>query len=466
MVAMELLSFLVFLHPVLTLPLLAMVAVGVFWLSFKNPEVGVYILFGELFLGSRGHLLEQNVGPIPMSFRLVIFVVVFIAWGLSRIKNQELRIKEDFRRIPKIYWFLILSVGFGIMNGIRQGNGETNVFLDANGYLYLAILPVVLDVIKTQARVNNLLQILAAAILVIAAKTLLLFVWFAYALPGVANLYHWVLDQDFGEITGILGSASRIFMQSQFYALMGLLIWGIGEAGEIKGKTRWVVVFSAILSIIISLSRSFWLGLFFGGIFSLAAMLFYLRIPLGNIFKQGAVIILIASLELGGLYALTQTAGGGFSESVASRGGNPVAEAASGARLLLLPELLSGISSSPVFGKGFGEVITYKSYLPDRITANNPDGEITNFAFEWGYLDTWLKIGAVGMLIYLLFIARIFREGWRVPGGPALGILSGIVALATLHLTTPYLNHPLGIGYLIFAFATFRVMKGQYATAS
>ena len=42
-----------------------------------------------------------------------------------------------------------------------------------------------------------------------------------------------------------------------------------------------------------------------------------------------------------------------------------------------------------------------------------------------------------------------------------LGILSGLVALAVLNVTTPYLNHPLGIGYLILALASFEVFNSE-----
>ena len=102
--------------------------------------------------------------------------------------------------------------------------------------------------------------------------------------------------------------------------------------------------------------------------------------------------------------------------------------------------------------------------MPDRVTRENPDGEITTYAFEWGYLDTLLKIGALGLIIYLLFIARIIWLGVqkfeiRNSKFETLGLLTGLIALLALNITTPYLNHPLGIGYLILAIVSFKILN-------
>lgn len=485
MVAAEGLSFLAFVYPKISLPVLLLAGIATFWISLQRLEWGLYILFGELFIGSRGHLLETGF----ISLRLVIFVAVFMAW-VSTIVIQRPKAEESpfyhgiprFARNDKIgvmYWLLLIVVAMGVLIGYLDGNGLRNVFFDANGYLYLLILPAVLAGIRTREAVESLFKILAAAILVIAAKTLILFLWFTYGFAEVAVVYHWIIERDIGEITGIVGSASRIFMQSQFWALVGIFIFTLpfplpsregnlekGSSplvGEVRWGVRgWLVISAALLSVILSLSRSFWLGGMAAGIFVVAVVIFRYREQFRSLVRLGGILILIVALELGGLYVITRYASGNISESVASRIGNPVQEAAGGARLLLLPELLKEIKRAPLWGSGFGKEVTYKSYLPDRIRPDNPDGEITSFAFEWGYLDTMLKVGLIGLLVYLFFIARIFKLGWKKLSIidyrlSILGILSGLVALVVLNITTPYLNHPLGIGYLILCLLTFKV---------
>lgn len=458
MVAAEAVSLLAYLYPVLSAPLLLAVFLGTLVLALKNPRWGIYLLFGEVFLGSKGHLLAANVGPIVFSLRLAIFAAVFLAWAAVLLGNLAQNFPRSFRGLPWLYWVLVAAVGLGAVHGSLGGNGVANVFLDANAYLYLGILPSVWLAYRERAELDNLLDILAAAVIVLGAQTAVLFVWFTYALPGVATVYHWTLDQGIGEITGNVGSASRVFLQAQFYSVMGLFVFGLH-----KRPYQKTIVALAVVSIILGFSRSFWLGIAGGGAFLLAVMLWRFRSYGLVILRLGVTVLLIAILEVGLLYAAVSGSRNALSAAVTSRISDPTQEAAGSARLLLLPELLAGIRQSRLAGKGFGAQITYSSYLPDKITPQNPEGKITSYAFEWGYLDIWLKLGLLGLLIYLFFIARIFRRGFDLLGGQddrlVLGLLAGLMALLVLNLTTPYLNHPLGIGYLLLALGTFRVLS-------
>ena len=349
-------SLLSFAYPAISLPLLVAVALATFLVSLRKSEWGVYILFGELFFGSRGHLLEHGF----LSLRLVIFVAVFVAWFIRGIMNYELGIRGlksmiHDSRFMILYFLLLLVISFGIINGYVNGNSLKSIFNDANGYFYLAILPAVLAGIRTREAVENLFKILGAAVIIIAAKTLILFVWFSYGLGGVATLYHWVIDQDIGEITGVVGSASRIFMQSQFYALMGLFILSLSY---FEGRFKILLTSAAIFSIVFSLSRSFWLGGIAGAGFAAIMLIFYLRVGWVRFVKFTAALALIAAVEIGVFVIMSETAG--KSEAVGSRLENPVSEAAGGARLLLLPELLSQIKQAPILGRGFGRTANYK----------------------------------------------------------------------------------------------------------
>ena len=499
MILAEGVSLLAFVYAGLSLPLLILIGATVFVLSMKNPSWGVYILLGELFFGSRGRLLDYGF----VSLRMVVFTAVLLAWIVKQFPisppSEDLPKGDNFQfpikslihnsKFIVLYLLLLVVIGFGIIWGIVNGNGLVNVWGDANGYLYLLIFPVVLLTITAREQIDKVLQILAAAVVLVALKTLILFVWFAGDFNGVATLYHWIINQDIGEITGIVGSASRIFMQSQFYSLAGLFVFGAllfpslrgsfsdrsnpKKEYEIASSVRlrrtelamtkaqlWLVFVSALFAVIMSLSRSFWLGGLFAAIFILAVLL-YKKAEIKKIAKFAGIIILIAAMELVGIFGLTKVLSGGVSETVLSRVQNPASEAAGNARLLLLPKLLDGIAEAPILGSGFGRELSYKSFLPDRMSPQNPDGEITSFAFEWGYLDMALKFGFLGLLIYLFFIANIFARGWNKlrstdHGLLTTGLLAGLVALAVLNVTTPYLNHPLGIGYLILSALAFR----------
>jgi O-antigen ligase len=92
----------------------------------------------------------------------------------------------------------------------------------------------------------------------------------------------------------------------------------------------------------------------------------------------------------------------------------------------------------------------------------SPDGQFTTYAFEWGYLDILLKIGLAGLVVYLLLIVKIWRSGWslgREGDFMPFGLLLGIAALLATNFFSPYLNHPLGIGYLLLCSTFFAKLK-------
>jgi len=108
-------------------------------------------------------------------------------------------------------------------------------------------------------------------------------------------------------------------------------------------------------------------------------------------------------------------------------------------------------------GQGLGTEVTYTTQDP-RLLAQNPTGEYTTFIFEWGYHDLWLKLGLFGLLSYAYLLFVIVRAGWHYLGHSkqgseqvlVIGLLTGLVSLLITHTTSPYINHPLGISYLLF----------------
>ena len=140
-------------------------------------------------------------------------------------------------------------------------------------------------------------------------------------------------------------------------------------------------------------------------------------------------------------------------------------EAAASSRINQLKPLLYAIAKHPIIGSGFGTTITYKSDDP-RILGN-----YTTYAFEWGYLDLVLKFGLFGMIIYLILIFKILNKllnfkflilNFKINSkfqiqnnkknyGLRIGFGLALVALLVVNIFSPYLNHPLGIGFVILS---------------
>ena len=113
------------------------------------------------------------------------------------------------------------------------------------------------------------------------------------------------------------------------------------------------------------------------------------------------------------------------------------------------------IIKQPVWGYGLGKTLTYKSSDP-RVLKKTSDGTYTTNAFEWGWLDLWLKLGLLGLVAYLWLLFSIFKKAWqKIKDNPyqALAVIASLIALIGLNIFPPYLNHPLGFGFLAIIMA-------------
>jgi len=128
-----------------------------------------------------------------------------------------------------------------------------------------------------------------------------------------------------------------------------------------------------------------------------------------------------------------------------------------------LPKMAQAISQAPLQGQGFGATITYRSADP-RVLQDEANGYYTTYAFEWGWLDIIFKFGLLLAIWYFFWLTKIGRQIWRCgPVGESLAI--GLIVLTAVHFFSPYLNHPLGIGYLA-SLLVYLVNRQPYGSLS
>ncbi|MFA6254551.1 MAG: O-antigen ligase family protein [Patescibacteria group bacterium] len=441
-------------------------------LSIIKLEYGFYALLAELFVGGHGHLFDLNLGGITVSIRMGLFLVLLVVWLFTRIKNKELRVKGSLSLILNsnpliLYSLLFITILLGAINGFSH-NQPANVFFDANAWLYFALIFVFFNVINNKQTIENILQVLTGATTYLALKTISVLFLFSHNFAGIGGFfYKWLRDSGVGEITYISGTMFRIFFQSQLYCLIGFLIvlTILIANSRLKEWKKYLLpaiyLYLISLTIIISQSRSFWVG----GAVAIFGLLIFSWWKFNFRIKKTALLIIILAVTFASQVFLIQLVSGNFAGNViADRFGNLQGEAAGISRLNQLQPLLYNIGQQALFGYGFGKELTYQSNDP-RILKTHPGGIYTTYAFEWGYLDIVLKLGLVGLLIYLALIGMIFYQGLKriknqesriknidlLPNSYLLfpGLLLGLTALCITNIFSPYLNHPLGISYIM-----------------
>ncbi|MEK7105616.1 MAG: O-antigen ligase family protein [Patescibacteria group bacterium] len=423
--------------------------------TLHKLENGLFIAFAELIATSHGHLL--NAGPI--SIRMAIFGAVMLGWGVHILRGRRLNLGQPLLR-P--YYLLLLAVVLGFLIG-WQSNIHHDVIDDGNGYFYVLYIFPVLTVAWDALKRRTLVQVFASASTFISLLTLVILYLFTHTSePTQRILYKFFRDARVAELTRVVDDIFRIFLQAQFFDVVFVLILASAAFWFWRNRRDQNIIAGGIIltlsTLIISLSRSFWIGIIAGGV-ALAVCVMIIRRPS---FKEiavkklaGVVMVATSVALLWIVLAFPFPAGGnvsGFGDLLSDRTlqGDDVAITS---RWKLLPAMTQSISESPILGKGFGTVVAFESDDP-FVRERFPDGMWRTYAFEWGWLDTWLKMGMLGLIAILwlgIMTAKGLGRGFKGEHGwLTIGFFAGLVALYATHTFSPYLNHPIGLGYLIF----------------
>jgi len=493
----ELLSFLGYYYQIINNIVFIIIAILAVALALYKLEYGLWILLAELLVGSFGYLFYFETGGFKLSIRIALWLIIVSVWLakaiIKLVKTKKLEL--SFFRSPYSFYFLTLFIfiALGAINGFLKNNLLNNIFFDFNNWLFFLLIFPVFSVLQTDDSVKILKQIFLVSITWLSVKTIILAYFFSHSFNSfILDLYLWVRRSGVGEITQVVPGFSRIFMQSHIFVLIGFFILlfyllkfttviarsdsdavisaqarkpeiatipSVARNDKMKLFFYFILPLTLLLStVIISFSRSFWLGLAAGGLFVWLVAIFRLKIKLKQflIFNFSVLSVIILSLALTFIIIKFPypAPSGGFNAAdlLSERAAQITDEAGASSRWQLLPPLWQKIKIAPILGQGFGATVAYKSNDP-RVLAVSPKGEYITYAFEWGWLDVWLKLGLLGLLAYLALLLKIIFDGLKNGSYLSLALCSGLIVLIAVNIFSPYINHPLGLGYLIITAA-------------
>jgi len=438
--AIDIISFLSFSYPDIQLVVFISIIIIVFAATLYKVEYGLYIILAELFIGGKGHLFSIQTDTSLISIRIALFLIILGIWLGKKIQNKEKRIyfKDPF---IKLFIILLAFIGYGFIHGLIN-NSFGAVFFDFNAWIFFLLFFVFYDTFTEKKYIFSILQVLLAAVSWIGIKTVIVFYLFSQNITSVGDFFYtWIRDTGVGEITAITDSLHRIFFQSHIYSLIAMIIILVIVYSGIKIKLRdavglGLILYLTSLTVVMSQSRSF----FAAGLAVFASLIIYSFVLHNKFLSVVTKSIIVIVIVLSQIWLVN-------TERITNIG----QDAAGSSRLNQLNPLIQAISHNALLGSGFGTEVTYVSNDP-RIQKTHPGGWYTTYSFEWGYLDIALKIGLLGLGAYLTFIGYIFYQGFKNRKNSSVivhGFLFGLMALCVVNIFTPYLNHPLGIGYIM-----------------
>ncbi len=477
--SLEILSFLTLDFNVARSVITAIAAIAIAVLAYKQPAKALAIVGTEIWIGGFGYLLAMSAPGLEMgiSLRMALMAGFGLGWCINALKARIWnfwKLNELF--IVQVWVLVAIMILAGLFNGIYLKNSF--ILQDANAWAFLLYFIPVLDIAHRYKNdlIRHVKAAFVASIIYLPLKALIVFYIFSHSMIMFAEpLYTWIRDTRVGEITPAGGNVFRVFFQSAIFSVITtfflLAFWvqrnyasnaacltaSVDSYSDFGEKPcyipRYAVGFLWVLNIamiILSLSRSFWLGVIIGSILVFIFGVVKLKnIPWQTSLKSGLGIIgafiFLASILY---FPIPKTGDVSLTSMLKDRG--TLSDAAGSSRWNLLPVMWQKIGSDPIIGSGFGSTVTYQSQDP-RVLKDNPDGNYTTYAFEWGWLSLWIKFGIFGPLIILLLLISLAWRTWKskFDWWIRVGTISSIFGIAAIHVFTPYLDHPLGFTLLL-----------------
>lgn len=432
------------------------------------------VFFLELFIGGGGRLLEFG----PLSIRQVIFLTL-IATYVTRIfytksffnSNVNLFISKKYATYSVyalLFWFVVSSI-IGILNQ----HSFSIIMMDFLRVSFLGLyFPLAYYISEERFKLSWVINLLKIATLIIAIFTIGIDVTGRFILKDNFNEFYIAINNAFPNELFFRPSRG-VFYKGHFFLLFGLIISTNQWLNRKQTKLDMVNVVLAIVSIIWSETRGLLIG-YMVAIFFIALLDYkVLLTPIIGFFNRLKAMVskpnrkklilyfcILISVPL--LYQ-NMTLSRFNDMPLASNQTNSthkknskVNDVSINARLYLLQASKDIVLEKPqnmIIGNGYG------TKIGDRI-----DG------IEMSFIDILVEQGLVGVLLWLnlcllpfIYYFKVYKKEKRLLY-TQISLLACVVAMVLLTNINPFLNSPIGLGFLLFVIADAMNSKASFSS--
>ncbi|MFD1466122.1 O-antigen ligase family protein [Lapidilactobacillus mulanensis] len=435
----------------------------------KFEKYLLYVFFFELFAGGGGRILA--VGPI--SIRQLLFVGILAIFSIRFIVNRETRKElisyfvKPFSGISLVSILMVLWIGISSIIGIINHHPVGAVLTDTLRVVFvITIVPLAYYIGKNRFTKEDLLKTLLIASLATSILTIVISL-IGKTMNGHDFYYFYkFINQAFpGDL--FFRPSRGVFYKSHFLVLFALIICFINLIEKKSSRLQNVTIILSVVSIVLSETRGLYIGFAVGLLtYILVKVIIYFfgqsgktTITRRTMIRQ--IVLLIVAFAFTGYFFENSTISR-FSdqddfqtEDNGSRGeqeGTKVNDVSMNVRLDLLKDSVNLVEKSKLallIGNGYGTKI----------------GKRTT-GIEMTFVDILVEQGVIGALIWLMFsllpLYYYFRGFLlsRYIGILDIGLLGSSLAMIVVTNINPFLNSPIGLGFLIpvivISFKSFR----------
>ena len=228
-------------------------------LYYKNQNLALYMLLGELFLGGAGHFFEF----LGLSIRTILFSVFAVLWFIQTISND----KKEMFNFPKKLYFLLIIFGifliFSAINGIYNNHGIKPVIQDIIPYGFFLLIFPLYHLFEKKENQDYLTRLISAFLIGSAVFSLFTFVLFSSGAEYLQSPYYkWFRDIAMGKITDMGYEFFRIVTPEHLLSVPLILLLSSFLMGKKPHhKIWWLLLILALLILILDFSRIYLLAL-------------------------------------------------------------------------------------------------------------------------------------------------------------------------------------------------------------
>lgn len=434
----------------------------------RFEKILLSLFFIELAIGGGGRLLEVG----PLSIRQIIFILILCTFALRVItqkkffdSNVNVFISRDNTTLfvyGLIAWFFV-STAVGIM----QHHPMDIIIMDLLRVAFIGLyFPLAYYISDTRYKKEWVIEIIKWSALFVALFTIGIDITGKFILKdNFSEFYLWINDVFRDDL--FFRPSRGIFYKSHLFVMFGLIIIFHQVLNKKISFVNVANILLCTISIIWSETRGLLLGFLVAVVF-IACIDSYIFVRpikgllnkfLGafskpNVYKIFACISVMVLVPLlftsmtQARFPDEQVSKTKTSHTIRKTKPKKEADVSVATRVVLFTESKKIILSSPqafLFGTGYG------TQIGDRLTG-----------IEMSFLDIWVEQGLLGVFLWLalpLATFTNFYRYYRLKGNISydnIALMACLVALLLLTNINPFINNPIGIGFLVFVVAVSR----------
>lgn len=402
-----------------------------------KPNLLAIIIVIELVLGGAGRLLTFG----PLTIRYILFLLAILYFIFKIIRNNFI-IEKNIFYIPVILFFCFYVIS--IMNGLLRGYPFSDVILSSQGYLYLLMFFPFSLLINTSEKAKVIIEIFNKASILLALLTIGIF--FAFSLqPSLYSVLNPILlNLEYGHLSVRYGLPS-VFLKTSPYMAIAFIheLYAYVSLKSNRNTLAVVRMLILVIACLMTMTMGIWLSLVFG-------------VLLVILFSRGSKKITAITLTVIVAVFTFSIFSDFISETIFNRFSRT--DKSFIIKFNQLTSLISVWLESFLLGKGFGVRLLFKSEVATR--------EMVKFELFW--LELLVNMGLLGFISYIHIIIKNLFVGLKTSKFSSVecaikvkSLMIGVLMLTVVSSVNPFLNNPIGIGYLIIAISSVSVFNKE-----